>query len=259
MATDSMPEPRARRSPAPWFLALAILLLIVAAVATLLRSRGVPHNSPPSIDDPAQPIEALRAELSLDAKGRVIAELTPLYTDPAHQAFESQSLRQRLQLSEGEPWRLRLRWEAPAAAGGERGVVGSDLERGSLAVLGLGELEVFVGDQLVARSLEFERSADGPEDPVRTLLARPQGGVGPGEAVDVVLWGRDVNGRASLRGLTLGAEATTLELEPTTLARADLERSLTHEVRGDEVVRSGKKSVSGSSERGGRTRSATDG
>jgi len=259
MDSDSNSELRQRRSPAPWFLLLAVLLLVVAGVTTLLRSRAVTRNHPPEIEDPDQPVDALRAELSLDSRGRLIAELTPLHAEPSHDAFEADSLRRRLNLADGRPWRLRLRWDAPASSGGSSGSIGDDLERGGREVLGLGALEVVVGDQVVARSLDLPESASAPVDPVRTLLSSPRGALGPGEAVDVVLWGSGAHGRAQLRGLTMASGALPLDLEPTTLARAELELPITHEVRGDEIVREGKKAGASASQRGARARSASDG
>ena len=235
---------RSSRPPlAPWFLALAILLLLVALLVTLLRSRPPTRNAPPAAADLDVAVAAWTGESALARGGRLTAQLTPLHADRDHQAFEANALRRRLGLQEGEPWRLRLRWEAAAAAGGSSGAVGTDLERGPLAALALEGFELVDEQGVAARTLARPAAGDRPVDPVATLLAPPGGSLAPGEAVDAVLWGRAAAGGARL----LGGEAQ-IELMPTSVPRSELERPITRRVRGEERVELGKNAAAGASE-----------
>jgi hypothetical protein len=255
------PRRRDRTSAAPWFLGLAVLLLVVAGVVTLLRSSDAARYAPPSAGNPEQPIEALRGELSLPRGGRIVAQLTALRSDPQSQRFEAESLRRELDQESGEPWRLHLRWDVGAAPGGGESAGGADFERGAELVASVSALELHDSAGLAARAWTLNTTAEsGPTDPVAALFAAPTSGLGPGQAVDVVLWGRKANGRVELRGFALGAgEPAAIALEETTLARAELERPFTYQTRGDEVVQPGKPRAAGASDRRARTRVPSDG
>ncbi len=268
-STLDEPRRRDRTSAAPWFLGLAVLLLVVAGVVTLLRTSEVARYAPPSAGNPEQPIEALRGELSLPSGGRIVAQLTALRSDPEGQRFEAESLRRELSQGAGEPWRLHLRWDAAAAPGGGASAVGADLERGAQVVVGVSALELHDSEGVAARALTLDATAgSGPTDPVAALFSAPTSGLGPGQAVDVVLWGRKANGRVELRGLALGpelgsglgsGESAAIALEETTLARAELELPFTYRTRGDEVVQPGKPRAAGASDRRARARVPSDG
>jgi hypothetical protein len=259
-ATPDAATGRGRSSAAPWFLGLAVLLLLVAGAVTLLRSRDVERYAPPTAGNPEQPIEALSGELPLAGGGRLVAQLTPLHSHPGGQSFEAESLRRRLKLTGGEPWRLHLRWDAGESPQGEQEAPGADLERDAAFSVGVSALELHDADGLAARVLAPEVKADGPADPVASLFATPTSGLGPGQALDVVLWGRRAMGRVELRGLAVGrGEPATIVLEAITLARAELERALTYQTRGDEVVQPGKPRAGGASDRRSRTRVPSDG
>jgi len=242
---------RGRSTAAPWFLVLALLLLAAAAVVTLLRSRAVEHNAPPVAGDPASQLAVLRGEVRLPDGSRLHAELAPLHSAPEQQSFDAASLARALGLAEGQPWRLHLRFEA-ADAPSQGGA--SNSERRAVA-LTLAALSVHGAQGEVAAALELEAAERRPANPVRTLFAPAARGLAPGEALDVLLWGRGGEGRAQLRGLSLGGEPLALELEPVQLAQAELERPFTHRTRGDETLRPGKNRAAAASQtsRGART------
>lgn len=254
MSTD----PQERRGPgraAPWFLLLALVFVAVAVLSTLLRSKSTPGSTPPMASDPRQPIDAFAGEASAPERGRIVAQLAPLHPDEEHQRFDGQSLRARLGLGEGEPLRLRLLWDAGPANGGDPDSAGAHGERRAEVALGFESLEVRDARGLAAATFELGERSDAPVDPVRALAAVPTGGLAPGQAVDVLLWGRLPQSPAELRGL---AGVEKIELFASTLARAELERAFTHLTRGDEVVRSGKSAALGASEASGGTRAKSD-
>ncbi|MBL8804626.1 MAG: hypothetical protein JNN27_21705 [Planctomycetes bacterium] len=247
---------RGRSTAAPWFLVLALLLLAAAAVVTLLRSRAVEHNAPPLAGDPARQIAVLRGEAALPDGGRLHAEFAPLRAAPEQQSFEAASLARALGLASGQPWRLHLRREAPAAQaqGGAQSPETQGSARG-IPALAFAALSVHDAQGAAAQALEVGEPQARPADPVRTLFAPAAGGVAPGEALDVLLWGRGCEEPAQLRGLLLDGAPLALELEPVQLAQAELERPFTHRTRGEETLRPGKNRAAAASQtpRGART------
>jgi hypothetical protein len=174
------------------------LVLIVALAALLaagwleLRSRALPRRASPEVADQAQPIEAWMAAAP---DGRV--RLTRLYPDEGRQRFESQALRERFALDEGE---LFLLSREPALAGAaevrdEHGI--------ALGTLPAGE--------------------DGP---VRALFSTPRG-VRRGAAQEWILWGRAPHGSAAvwIEGARVDA------LEPARLPRGELRGPVAELVR----------------------------
>ncbi len=251
---------RGRSTAAPWFLVLALLLLAAAAVVTLLRSRAVEHNAPPLAGDPARQIAVLRGEAALPDGGRLHAEFAPLRAAPEQQSFEAASLARALGVAPGQPWRLHLRREAPAAqapAQAQGGATGPETQGSALVIPALvfAALSVHDAQGAAAQALEVGEPQARPADPVRSLFAPGSGGLAPGEALDVLLWGRGCEERAQLRGVLLDGAPLALELEPVQLAQAELERPFTHRTRGEETLRPGKNRAAAASQasRGART------
>lgn len=178
-----------RLLPLVLFVALATLL---AAGWLELRSRALPRRASPEVADKAQPIEAWVAQA-----GDSSVRLSRLYPDDGRQRFESQALRERLGLAEGE---LFLLSRTPAA-----GAVAQVRDEHGLA-------------------LESVRGAG--EGPVQTLFRTPRG-VRRGEAQEWILWGRAPHGRPELwlDGSSAGG------LEATRLPRSDLRGPVAELVR----------------------------
>lgn len=178
-----------RLLPLVLFVALAALL---AAGWLELRSRALPRNASPEIADRAQPIEAWVAQV-----GEERVRLSRLYPDDGRQRFESQALRERLQLAEGELFLLSRR---PAGAG---------------------EAEVRDEHGLALASL-----SQGDGGPVGALFSTPRG-VRRGESQEWILWGRPPHGAPQL---WIDGQSA-LELAPTRLPRADLRGPVAELVR----------------------------
>lgn len=251
MTHSDASQRRGRSTAAPWFLVLALLLLAGAAVLTLLRSRAVEHNAPPLAGDPARQIAVLRGEASLPDGGRLHAEFAPLRASPEQQSFEAASLGRALGLAPGQPWRLHLRREAPAAPQQD----GAPRPAAQSFSLAFPKLSVHDASGTAAETLEVGEQQTRPVDPVRTLFAPALRGLASGEALDVLLWGRGAEQRAQLRGVLLDGAPLALDLEPVQLAQAELERPFTHRTRGDETLRPGKNRAAAASQgsRGART------
>lgn len=251
MTHSDASQRRGRSTAAPWFLVLALLLLAGAAVLTLLRSRAVEHNAPPVAGDPARQIAVLRGAASLPDGGRLHAEFAPLRAGPEQQSFEAASFARALGLASGQPWRLHLRREAPAAP--QQG--GAPRPETQNFALALAQLSLHDAQGAAAAVLDGGEPQTRPADPVRTLFAPAAGGLAPGEAVDVLLWGRGSEERAQLRGVLLDGVALEVQLEPVQVVQAELERPFTHRTRGDEALRPGKNRAAAASQaaRGART------
>lgn len=202
------PRQRTRRAASYGLLLLALLLV---CTWLLLYVQPPQHDGlhEPEVGDPEQTIEALVAELSGLDGSRLGARLSPLHVDPERQAFERDSLRRRFDLPEGEPWRLSLEWRAgagttPVGSGSAR-FTGSGPARGEptaaqLAALGLGPVRIEDEEGTALGPLPIVAGGDDPA-PLATLLAPPAGSLGPGQAVDWVLWGRRPLRGAVLIGL----------------------------------------------------------
>ncbi len=64
----------------------------------------------------------LAGTLELSPSGRLMVHLDPLNVDPRRQAFDKVALSRRLELTKGEPWRLRLEAEGEAPGSAPRDV-----------------------------------------------------------------------------------------------------------------------------------------
>lgn len=210
------------------FLCGVALLPIAAFVVIGLRPSNAPH-APPSASNPDQPIAALTAEFTRSGGGGVIsARLSPLHVDAGRQEFERNSMRERLGLPAGEPWRLSLRLESD----------GSDA-----APLALGAVEVRDEQGVALRSIPSAEGSQQLADPLRALFVPPAGELQPGQAVDWVLWGRRPGDRAQLAGLS-GVE---LRFEARTVRRSELSLPL---ARLDRTTAKGKNDAADASEDG---------
>ncbi len=234
---------RERISPALWFLAGAVGLLLAGGVVTLLRLRAKAPYSPPSAGDPTGPVAVWRGDATNADGVRVVVELSELHADAGRQAFETATLRRRLGLGEGQPWRLRVVRAGAANA------------REALAIVAP-VIEDAAG--VAANSFELPPLDGAVQDPLWSLLRIPREPLAYGEACDLVLWGRAPEGDASLRGLRLGAQDFELALSPAQASRAELERPFTHSTRGDELAQSGKSPAAAASQRRPRTRNGSD-
>lgn len=176
----------------PLALAAALLALGAALAARLVASSSESHNTPPVVADPERPVDAWT---SADGAWR----LTPLHADPERQQFEAQALRQALSFSEGEPFRLVRRGAAGAGA------------------------EVEIEDEHGLALVPIEPEANDV-DPVRALLATPQGFERAGER-EWILWGREPHDGARVVFGERGVEVR-VALERSKVRRADLEQPL---------------------------------
>jgi hypothetical protein len=156
----------------------------------------------------------------------VEARLAPLHAVPERQAFDAAALARRLDLPQGEPWRLTLTARTNAALGQ---VEGAPVDAPRPAPLPLSGLALSGFQELA------ERGSGPGSDPLRTLVAPPDGGLGPGQRVDLLYWrplpsGAVADGAGEPSACTLSAALvdTTLQvvLTPTRLAEPDTSASL---------------------------------
>jgi hypothetical protein len=185
---EAVRAPLAQRA-VPLVLLVALAALVATATLELQARKSLPRAGTPQIADPAEPVDAWVA----DAAG---VRLTRLYPEEGRQRFESQALRTRLDLEEGELFLLRR--------DGAAGLVG--------------RAEVRDEHGLALATIERETSA-----PVGTLFSTPRGVV-RGSAREWVLWGRAPHGAA--RAYFDGVEAAALE--STRIARSELRGPLAH-------------------------------
>ncbi len=189
---EAVRAPLAQRA-VPLVLLVALAALVATATLELQARKSLPRSGAPQIADPAEPLEAWVADAGA-------LRLTRLYAEEGRQRFDSEALRARLELDEGELFLLRR--EASASVGARAEV--RDEHGSALAAI--------------------ERGAQAP---VGTLFSTPQGVV-RGTAREWVLWGRAPHGAA--RAYFDGFEAAALE--PTRIARSELRGPLAH-VGGD--------------------------
>lgn len=234
---------RERLSPALWFLAAAVGLLLAAGVVSLLRWRTRAPYAPPTAGDPSGRVAVWRGEAAGSDGSQVHAELATLHADAGRQAFETATLRRRLGLGDGEPWRLRV----------QRGSA-----EGALESLSIVQPLVHDAQGLAARALELPPVDGALQDPVLSLLRTPASSLGAAQALDVVLWGRAPEAGAVLRGLELGGVRFELPLAPAQASRAEMERAFTHSARADELAQSGKSPSGAASQGRPRARSGSD-
>lgn len=189
--------------------------LVVVAVAVVLAlllvhraRRSGPPARPPAVSDPEQVVAGYQGELVGNGGSRLVASLSPLHADEARQAFDARALARRLRLGEGEPWRLELRWipevelDPDAEHAADRSVH-AEAPMPERWGLGLGDLTVADAGGTALSTLEpadrHDRSA--PVDPLRAVLSPPEQPLFPGQAIDLVLWGRAPEGTPRLAGL----------------------------------------------------------
>ncbi len=209
-----------------------ILTLVVGAIWLAgHRPRREPGPTP-AVGDPDRAVAGLEARLELEGGGELTARVLPLHGDPDRQAFDAEALRRRLGLPPGEAWRLSLSWTGSAEA--------ADGENGGLELGGLGVRDA----RGPALELLPAAEAGGPPDPLRTLLAGRRPPLHPGQAVDLVLWGRAPAEGAALGGLrgpeavesALDASGGDLPLGACELRLGDLRTSLARlELRPDDL------------------------
>lgn len=224
---------------------MPFLLLGLALMLFLQREPPGAPAEPPVVTSPEESVAAFTGELEGRAGGWLVATLSPLHADPARQAFEADSLRRRLGLAPGLPWRLSVHWSAPesssaadARPSGALGTAGP--ARGEApaptgpAAIRLDAIRV-LDDQGVALEgfpdVRPDAGGDVPIEPLATLLGPPHGSLAPGERADWVLWGRQPVAGARLEGLVPEADpdfsaATGFEgpfvLRATSLRRGDM-------------------------------------
>lgn len=160
------------RGRAGGFSAGLVVGFLLLGYAALRVFELVPRTSPVTLESTAElhepPALAWRAHVTL-GEARVVALLLPLHGEPALEEFRAHALRARYGLPEGEPWRLYLALEEPAAAP----VVVSSAR---------------VGSELVPFA-EFAQKPAGI-DPLHALLAAAPGALETARVRPMVLWGR---------------------------------------------------------------------
>jgi hypothetical protein len=215
--------------PVAVFLCGLAMLALAAFIAWRFRPASAPH-APPAASNPDQPIAALSAEFTTDSGATISARLAPLHADASRQSFESVSMRERLALPEGQPWRLSLRYDAKSAADGA-----------APAPLALGAVEVSDEKGLALSSIPGAAAGAAPADPLRALVVAPSGTLQPGQAVDWVLWGRAPLAPARLNGLAgveLAFQAHSIRRSELSLPLARLDRDAVSAGKNDDSAAS---------------------
>ena len=206
------------RGPGPLLVLLPALILAIVLALFFRRPPTLRRLDPPDVSDPDEAVPALFGSLCAADGSALAARLTPMHADPVRQSFEAATLRRRLDLPEGEPWRLSLRWDPPSDPGGgaASGRLGSGGPARGEAVperaeLALGPVRIDDEQGLALAALE-ERAFGGAAesaraDPLRALFGPPAGGLRSGQAADWILWGRAPGAGARLVGLLPPADA----------------------------------------------------
>ncbi len=169
---------------------LFVPLALSACAVWWMRHPGVSvvPSRPPARVDPETTQDVLGGELELP-RSTLVFWLAPAELDADRQAFQSQALRKRYALDEGEPWRLRLEWRAGEAADTLPSRSSIDLS------------QLVIEDQLgrALAPLKLDRELD----PLATLLQPPAVPLEMGASVDLVLWGRAPGTEAKFVGVEL--------------------------------------------------------
>lgn len=225
---------RAERA-SPWIWLLPVLALALVGLFWLERGRVSRPNAPPTVASPDETVAGFAARAALEP-GALRVRLVPLHPDAERQRFDRLALARRLSLAAGEPWRLSLELDDAAAA----------------AEIDLARLAVLDRDGLALAPLAaVEPSAQGPSDPLRTLLTVGRERLAPGRTLDVVLWGRAPGDGVRLLGLH-AAESEGLPLERALHRRAELEAPLARLERADGELERGKSAATRASDAPGR-------
>ena len=220
----------------PWLLLFPVVFLALATV-WMIERRPSPTRAPQHPSPELDSVAGWSGSIVLDgieeaslSQGTIHAVLAPLHADPERQEFERRTLQRRLALQDGEPWNLVLRFTPGEGAAPE------GLDLALVAVVG-------PNGRLVPLPAEQPRAGE-PSDPVRVLLAPPQGTLPPGAAIHLVLWGPDPGTEPRVTGLKLrGAVDAMLEVQ---LAARSVDNDTAHGTlaRGAKraTVRAGRRS-----------------
>ena len=196
-------EPEGRRWP---LAALALPLLSASSLVWFAAGRADdPLDGRAVATGVARPpleVDGWFASRQLERGGRLSARLTPLRADPGEQIFGSAALARRLELQDGQAWRLALTYELEASDGESPGP------------LGLEGLAVHDAEGAACAPL----AGIGSNDPVATLFELPGEGLAIEHGLELWLWGRAPAEGASLH-LRGGVE---LPLTGRTIAEAEL-------------------------------------
>ena len=193
---------RSRPLGALWMLFPAALGALAAALWLARPDPAGGELGAPRVGDPDSSVPALGGRLEGADGTALVARLAPMHADPGRQAFEAAALASRLRLEPGAPYRLSLRWER-----GGLEDTGAVLHLGSISVRDAG------GTALAPiPSDEGEPGGPGGGDPLRALFRAPRGTLGPGEAVDWILWGREPRRSGTVRLVGLLPAGTESEL-----------------------------------------------
>jgi hypothetical protein len=188
-------------------LLLPLLVLLLAVLHLAERRPGLGRRAQPPRACGGEEVEAWAGSVEVPSGGRLQVNLAPLHSNSDRQRFEAQSLARRLDLGEGEPWRLVLR---------HVGHPGADLELGGLVVADEG------GARL--RPLSPPAQTEGIADPLAVLLAAPER-LTAGSARTLVLWGPAPSGTPRLGGLGVSGPEL-VPLVPGSVAGSELDGSL---------------------------------
>ena len=186
------------RSPARSGRAAALLLVFVVAAAALMATRAQQPASERAAGLRAETGSASGEARSVEGYAASTSEgsirLEPLCADEAQQRWRAASLRARLALEEGEPWRLvlPLSWlsgspgsqheaEAPSAADSER----ASQRQGAVDAALLGSLSVSGATAAALRPLALLCDASEPLGRALSRVETTEDG-----RVAVLLWGR---------------------------------------------------------------------
>ena len=201
---------------------LLIALVGVSASAVLLwmrAERTVADREPRApVFDTDPDVAGWSGEIELESGERLVARLTRLHAQPELQRFDALALRRRLDLAEGEPWRVDLRLFASRA-----NAQNADASSASASALALRSVRVRDADGQAQHELADTSFPDRSLiDPLTVLLAPPASDLHPGEAVTLFLWGREPRGDVAIEGLT----QATIALSPSKIRRSEVESSL---------------------------------
>lgn len=194
---------RSSVGPIVLLLPLAFLILGLSFLKDAGRSVIGPRANPP--EPPAEEtIAGWEGELELDGGGRLRATLGPLHADAERQEFERRALEAKLELREGEPFRLEL-----------------EVTAGALPTLAT-TLRVVDSSGLAQVPIVPEATGEpsGLADPLLVLLGPPS--VDGASRASWFLWGRPPGETVQLEGLSVGA----LSLNPKSIPRSRVDVAL---------------------------------
>lgn len=210
--SDGRPRPLNGLGPA------ALVLPILSALAIGLFATQRHHTEVPPAESVVAPsqveLEAWIAAVPVGGSGaRLEVRLTALQGDARRQAFDRDQLAARLGLGAGEPWRLEVRYDA-----GERSAAGD----GETASVRLAGAAISDRDGVASRGLDL-----AGRGPLAALLRTPpELELQPGEAIQLVLWGRRPNAAPRALGLVQAGAALECMLSPVVVPESDVPASV---------------------------------